>query len=291
MRKLSLVVLDEMDRIIDRWNFAPHETVELEGFGFKLNIEVITGTVSDYITRITHEKLPKKGNFIFKGNSQNAYQNALALKKWLFKNTFNIMALEYNNTVKTQYCECKITTFDIAEIGNANILKVPFILQPLTHLFVPEENGVEISYTSPGYGYPNGYPYGYAEGAIINNEIVNEYIEEIPLRIRIDGYTVNPIILLEDENERRYTQVEFQNLTILEDDYLIIDSIKQTIKLYRANGQIVDAYDFLKKGYNPVTERNYQSFLLAKPLQTSKIGINILPGQSGKLTSSRRKYE
>lgn len=287
MRKLSFVVLDELDHVIDRWQFSAHETIEIEGFGFELELDVIPGEILDFVTRIVQKKKTIKTSVIFKRKDQ--YQNSKAFRRWIAKNTTKNMALEYNDTNEIRYCICKIVNFEQAEIGIANILSIPIEIRPLTPFFRVEENTVLIQYTSSGKSIPYNIPFSYGVGEIVNNEIENPYIKDIPLRVVIYGDTVNPLITL--ENETRYAQVEFENTILNEGDYLLINGINQTITMHRANGTVQDWYNFVRKGYNPATQRDYQAFLLAKAEQISKIGVNLEPNQNGYLTASYRVYE
>lgn len=287
MRKLSFVVLDELDHVIDRWQFSAHETIEIEGFGFELELDVIPGEILDFVTRIVQKKKTIKTSVIFKRKDQ--YQNSRAFRRWIAKNTTKNMALEYNDTNEIRYCICKIVNFEQAEIGIANILSIPIEIRPLTPFFRVEENTVLIQYTSSGKSIPYNIPFSYGVGEIVNNEIENPYIKDIPLRVVIYGDTVNPLITL--ENETRYAQVEFENTILNEGDYLLINGINQTITMHRANGTVQDWYNFVRKGYNPATQRDYQAFLLAKAEQISKIGVNLEPNQNGYLTASYRVYE
>lgn len=287
MRKLSFVVLDELDHVIDRWQFSAHETIEIEGFGFELELDVIPGEILDFVTRIVQKKKTIKTSVIFKRKDQ--YQNSKAFRRWIAKNTTKNMALEYNDTNEIRYCICKIVNFEQAEIGIANILSIPIEIRPLTPFFRVEENTVLIQYTSSGKSIPYNIPFSYGVGEIVNNEIENPYIKDIPLRVVIYGDTVDPLITL--ENETRYAQVEFENTILNEGDYLLINGINQTITMHRANGTVQDWYNFVRKGYNPATQRDYQAFLLAKAEQISKIGVNLEPNQNGYLTASYRVYE
>ena len=287
MRKLSFVVLDELDHVIDRWQFSAHETIEVEGFGFELELDVIPGEILDFVTRVVQKKKTIKTSVIFK--RKNQYQNSRAFRRWIAKNTTKNMALEYNDTNEIRYCICKIVNFEQAEIGIANILSIPIEIRPLTPFFRVEENTVLIQYTSSGKSIPYNIPFSYGVGEIVNNEIENPYIKDIPLRVVIYGDTVNPLITL--ENETRYAQVEFENTILNEGDYLLINGINQTITMHRANGTVQDWYNFVRKGYNPATQRDYQAFLLAKAEQISKIGVNLEPNQNGYLTASYRVYE
>lgn len=289
LRKLSFVVLDELDHVTDRWSFSAHEIIDIDGFGFEMELDIISGEILDYVTRIVQKKKPIKANIIFR--RVNQYQNQKAFRRWLAKFMTAQMALEYYDTTETQYCICKVISYEVSEIKAANILSVPIEIRPLTPFFKVVENTVHIQYTSPGKGYPYGYPYGYGVGEILNNEISNPYIKAIPLRIAIFGDTVNPVIILEDEANERYAQVEFINTDINAGDCLVIDGINQTITMYRANGTSIDWYNNVKKGYNAATQRDYQAFLLAKEETISKIGINLTPAQNGYLTASYRVYE
>ena len=58
MRSYALVVLDNKDQIIDRYNLTYVTTPT--GNGFKLNISTITSDLEDIITKVVQQKEPIK---------------------------------------------------------------------------------------------------------------------------------------------------------------------------------------------------------------------------------------
>lgn len=279
MRKYALVIFDEFDKIIDRFNLD--FVTEPTNNGYKLKLDVISGDVEDIITRLVQEKLTIKFNVNQVGNS---YQRANVLVSWIQKYSpiQYSMALEYNEGEIIRYCEGRVTSLSKSEKNEFKDLVQSFEFQQTTPYFLKKENNVVIKSANIGKKYPYKYPYNYGIEIVENNQIENEYILETPLIITIEGIIDNPTIDLLDEEGNRYSRVKFDNVNIAKGEKLFINSAQRKIyKIFR---------DGTKVDYIPEVNPQYDTFLRAKT-GTTIISINITDIAEGfKLTGSWRQY-
>jgi hypothetical protein len=155
---------------------------------------------------------------------------------------------------------------------------------PATPKYVKKDNVITIRPATTGKSYPFKYPYAYGRSTVENNILVNNYFDEIPLRVHIYGVMNNPQISLQDaDTDEVYSTVRFENLYVAEGEELIIDAIQSKV-LIKRNGIISFAYDYLSKN------ANLDSFLYAKANTTSKVVIALNPLESGYLKASYRQY-
>lgn len=276
MRKFAFVVLDESDKIVDRYNLDYVDG--LSGLGFYLTLNKIETDVEDYITKIVQQK-KTLGMTVhhLRGYSAGDY-----LRLWLAKNIDKCLCLEYNNTEKTVYIEGIVTQCDQTELDEFKVLQHQITFQPLTPSFEIIDGDVTIKVSATGKSYPLKYPYSYGKNLIENNVIENTYIKDIPLIVTLYGAMTNPIVTLRDENDEVYNEVRFSDVDLQEDERIIINSAQKKIWFVDSMGRYSDFYYKLEGGHD--------SFLRANPLIKSKIGIGLDPNQSGWLSASRRQY-
>lgn len=279
MRKYALVIFDDFDKIIDRFNLD--FITEPTNNGYKLKLDVISGDVEDIITRLVQEKLTIKFNVNQVGNS---YQRANVMVSWIqkYSPTQYKMALEYDEGELIRYCEGRVTSLTKGEKDEFKDLVQSFEFQQITPYFLRKENNIVIKASNIGKKYPYKYPYNYGSQIVENNLIDNEYIYEIPLIITIDGAIDNPTIDLLDENGNIYSKVKFNDINIAKGEKLFINSAQKRIYKIFANGTMED--------YIPNVSPQYDTFLRAKT-GTTIISINIDDIAEGfKLTGGWRQY-
>ena len=281
MRKYALVVLDNKDEVIDRYNFdiATNPTAN----GFELKLYTIKGDVKDIITKAVQEK----GKITFIVNQIfDSYQKANILADWIQKYSSSKyqMALEYDDgTGIVRYCEGKVTKLEKTEKQYKNVLQQTLEFTQTTPYYIARKNTITIQVSSNGKTYPYKYPYSYGSSKILNNTIDNPYISDIPLIITINGKINKTKIDLIDENGDVYTTVEI-NQQIQTGETLIINSAQRKIIKVSSNGTETDFVPYV----NPM----YDTFLMAKG-GVSRINIDTSSDNVGDgfmLTGSWRQY-
>ena len=280
MRTYALVVLNNKDIIIDRYNLPIITTPT--GNGFKLNISTITSDLEDIITKVVQQKEPIKFTVV---HPANAYSNADALTNWIqaYSRTEYKMALEYDDGNLVRYCEGKVTSLSKTEKDIYHVLSQELEFKPATPYFFKRDNLIDIQISEEGKSYNFSYPYNYGAYVISNNEITNTYILDIPLIITITGAIDNPTIELLDENGNSYNKVKFTGFSLISGEQLVINSAQRKIYKIDVNGVQTD--------YRPNVDPQYDTFLRAKS-GTSSISINIADIASGDftLTGGWRQY-
>lgn len=279
MRKYALVILNNEDKIIDRFNldFVMNPT----GNGFELELSVISSDIKDIITKVRQKKNNIKFTVL---QNETAYVRANILASWIQKYSpaSYTMALEYNDGYVIKYCEGRVTALTKTELDEFKTLPQEFVFTQSTPYFVKRENVITIQVSSIGKSYPYTYPYSYGAYKVENNEITNPYILDIPIIITIDGAITNPTIDLLDENGNSYNRIRFDGITINQGEQLIINSAQMKIYKVLADGCQTD--------YAPETDPRYDKYLWAKS-GTSKININTTDSAEGfKLTGGWRQY-
>lgn len=278
MRKYALVVLNNKDEIIDRYNLDI--TTSPFGNGFELDLSTITSDLEDIITKVVQ----KKNKITFVVNQiHDSYQKANILASWVQKYSTSkyTMALEYDDGVVVRYCEGKVTRLEKTEIQPKNVLQQRLEFTQTTPYFIKRENTITIQVSGKGKSYPFTYPYSYGASMVENNEITNPYILDIPLIIIIDGKIDNPTIDLLDENGNMYARVRIDG-TIETGEQLIINSAQRKIAKVNVSGTEED--------YVPKVNVAYDTFLRAIS-GLSTISVNIADSGDGfKLTGSWRQY-
>lgn len=276
MRKFAFVVLNDEDKIIDRYNLDYVDG--LSGLGFALTLSKIETDVEDYITKIVQQK-QSLGLTV---HHLKGYKAGDYLKLWLAKHINDCLCIEYDNTQRVSYIEGVVTNCGETELNEFNILEQKITFQPTTPFFTKLDNNVKIQVSSVGKSYPFKYPYSYGQNIMLNNEIENNYIKDVPLIVTIYGTIVNPIITLRDENDEVYNEIRFVDLDLQDGQKIIINSAQKKILFDNGSGNLQDYYYKIDGAYD--------SYLRAKPLSISKININLQNTDTGYLIGSRRQY-
>lgn len=281
IRKFALVIVDDFDKEIDRFNLDYADTPR--NLGFELEFTTLESRLTTYFTSAREKKLATTLNLNF--IRPNAYEKANTFKRFVQKYTNQRMIFEYNDTTsEVKNWEGKIQKFGQDELNEYKTLVCPISFLPATPKYIRKDNVITIRPATTGKSYPFKYPYAYGISTVENNILINNYFDEIPLRVYIYGAMNNPQISLQDaETGEVYSTVRFKNLYVAEGEELIVDAINSKV-LIRRNGQLTSAYDYLSK------DANLDSFLYAKSNTTSKVVINLNPLESGFLKASYRQY-
>lgn len=281
IRKFALVIVDDFDKQLERFELDYADTPR--GLGFELEFTTLESRLTTYFTSAREKKLATTLNLNFL--PPNAYEKANAFKRFVQKYTNQRMIFEYNDTTsEIKNWEGKVQKFGQDELNEYKTLVCPISFLPATPKYVKKDNVITIKAATTGKSYPFKYPYSYGRSTIENNILINNYFDEIPLRITIYGAMNNPQISLQDTDTGEvYSTVRFENLYIAEEEELIIDAIQSKV-LIKRNGIVSSAYDYLSK------DASLDSFLYAKANATSKVIISLNPFESGYLKASYRQY-
>lgn len=274
-RKFAFVILDESDKIIDRYTLSV--ITDLGGLGFSLSLSAITTPVEDYITKI----IQAKQNISFR-MIQNGYAESNSFDLWLLSHINDTLALEYDDTNKIRYIEGKVVKKVKTELDKAGKLETTITFQPLSPFFIRKLNVITIKKSSEGKCYPYKYNYCYGVSIYSNNEIENKYFQDIPLIITLYGPLTNPVVTLVDEDSVVYNEVRFDNFYLKKGEKLIINGAKKKIYFDSGNGIMQDYYEYINGAYD--------SYLRADASIFSRININFGSGDTGYLEGSWRQY-
>ena len=280
IRKFALVVIDSFDKEIDRFNLDYADTPK--NLGFELEYTTIETRLTSEFTSAKEKKLPTTVNINFL--PPYAYNKANAFRQFIQRHIDDRILFEYDDTTSVKNWEGKVQKFELTELSDWGGLSCPMSFIPGTPKFIRKDNTIYISQSSYGKSYSFSYPYSYGTAFSENNSIINDYFEEIPLRITVYGYLINPQISLLDVNTQEvYSTVRLDGLTVGEGENLVIDAINSKILLYR-NGEYISAYEYVGK------QESLDSFLFARKNTTSQIIIRLDPEETGYLVASYRKY-
>lgn len=279
IREYALVIMNNQDQIIDRYNLdlvtAP------TGNGFQLELSTIATDIEDVITKVVQKKptITMTVHLI-----KNGYSQSNILTNWIqkYSTADSKMFLEYNDTVITKYCGGKVTSLTKTEKDEYKDLAQDLTFTMSTPFFIKRENTITIQVASVGKKYAFKYPYSYGKNVVENNEIDNPYILNVPVIITINGAIDNPTIDLLNENGDRYSRVQFDGITIAEGESLIINSAQKKIYKINTDGSETD--------FRPEVNPEFDTYLLAHR-GTTTISINTNDTSTGfKLTGSWRQY-
>ena len=281
IRKFALVIVDDFDKEINRFNLDYADTPK--NLGFELEFTTLESRLTTYFTSAREKKLATTLNLNF--IRPNAYEKANAFKRFVQKYTNQRMIFEYNDTTsEIKNWEGKIQKFGQDELNEYKTLVCPISFLPATPKYIRKDNVITIRPATTGKSYPFKYPYAYGRNTVENNIFTNSYFDEIPLRVHIYGAMNNPQISLQDTDTGEvYSTVRFENLYVAEGEELIIDAINSKV-LIKRNNVITSAYDYLSK------DATLDSFLYAKANATSKVIIALNPLETGYLKASYRQY-
>ena len=279
IREYALVIMNNQDQIIDRYNLdlvtAP------TGNGFQLELSTIATDIEDVITKVVQKKptITMTVHLI-----KNGYSQSNILTNWIqkYSTADTNMFLEYNDTTTIKYCGGKVTSLTKTEKDEYKDLAQDLTFTMTTPFFTKRENTITIQVSSVGKKYAFKYPYQYGKNVVENNEIDNPYILKVPVIITINGAIDNPTIDLFDENGERYSRVQFDGITISEGEQLVINSAQKKIFKINADGSETD--------FRPEVSPEFDTYLLAQK-GTSTIVVNTNDSGTGfKLTGSWRQY-
>lgn len=279
IRGYALVIMDNQDKIIDRYNLelitAP------TGNGFQLELSTISSDIEDIITKVVQKKATINMTV---HQVTNGYLQSNVLTSWIQKySTTDVnMFLEYNDTTVIKYCGGKVTSLTKTEKDEYKDLAQNLTFTMTTPFFVKKEKTITIQVSSIGKKYPFKYPYQYGKNIVENNQITNPYIQDVPITITIDGAIDNPTIDLLDEEGNRYSRVQFDGITIATGETLVINSAQKKIFKINLDGSQTD--------YRPEISPEFDTYLLAHR-GTTTISINTNDsGEGFKLTGGWRQY-
>ena len=281
IRKFALVIVDDFDKEIDRFNLDYADTPR--NLGFELEFTTLESRLTTYFTSAREKKLATTLNLNFL--PPYAYEKANAFKRFVQRYTNERMVFEYNDTTsEIKNWEGKVQKFGQEELNAYKTLVCPISFLPSTPKYIRKDNVITIRPATKGKSYPFKYPYAYGKSTVENNIFTNNYFDEIPLRVHIYGSMLNPQISLQNTDTGEiYSTVRFENLYVDENEELIIDAIQSKV-LIKRNGVITSAYDYLSK------DASLDSFLYAKANTASKVVIALNPLESGYLKASYRQY-
>lgn len=280
IRKFALVVIDSFDKEIDRFNLDYADAPK--NLGFELEYTTIETRLTSVFTSAKEKKIPTTVNINFL--PPYAYNKANAFRQFIQRHIDDRIIFEYNDTTSVKNWEGKVQKFELTELADWGGLSCPMSFIPATPKFIKKDNVVQIKQSSYGKSYSFEYPYSYGESLSENNSILNDYFDEIPLRVVLYGKMTNPqVSLLDVSSGEVYSTVRLDGLTIEEEQHLVIDAINSKILLYR-NGSYFSAYEHVGK------QETLDSFLFARKHTTTELIINLDPGETGYLVASYRKY-
>lgn len=195
MRKYALVIFDNKDKIVDRFNIDIASSASNNGF--KVSLDTIESDVEDIITNISQDRLNVKFTI---EQIENSYAKSNITRNWIQKylRPEFTMALEYDDQSGNDkiYCIGKVTTLEKNDKIFTNVLQQVCVFQQTSSWFYKKENIIIYEESATGKKYSYTYPYAYGAGSVENNLIENGYIYDIPLNITINGAVTNPIVSL-----------------------------------------------------------------------------------------------
>lgn len=280
VRKFSLVVVDNLDNEIDRFNL---DTVQSpSGLGFQINFNTIEDTVITILSNPKENRVAKRLNLIFK--RPHAYQKVDAFRLFLESHINDTILLEYDNTVHVVNIEGKITQIDQTELNQFEEAVIPIQFMPTTPKFRKRVNEITIEESNTGLTFPFSFPFAFGSNLLENNILTNNYFQPIPVSIRINGPIDNPQITLTNQlNNTIYSTISTLNLSLTANEHFIIDSANKKVLLFR-NNVYVNGYDFIDQ------DATKDTFIYAQERTTTELNINISAGTNASATGSYREY-
>lgn len=285
MRSYALVILDKTDKILEKYPLQ--YITDPMGNGFELGLDVIESKLENSITKVSHKK--NKINFVV-NQVGGSYQLAKKLSRWIqqwmprcLKNEVQ-MALEYKDgaTGLVLYINGLVTKLDKTEKTFPNVLLQPLEFTTTGHFYQRRETPITIKQSETGKSYPYKYPYNYGDTIVSGAGIKNEYFEEIPITIIINGKITNPMVELLDEEGNSYNRVQV-NVDVQQGETLVINSTKRKIYKIDTTGKEIDMV--------AEVDPEFDTYLYAK-VGTSTLNANKSAGGTGfKLTGVWRQYE
>ena len=278
IRKFSLVILDNRDKVIDRMNLDL--VTNPRGLGFSLDTSVVSTEIEDIL--ISYRQKLESITFDVNFANGREYLKTKSLRLWIEKNIGKKMAVEWKTDTDTLFAECIVDKFDFSEINEDKYVSIPLNIKRLTPFFILVENEIKILPSSSGKRYPYKYSYTYGVGVVSNNIIVNNYIKKIPLNITLYGEMLTPSVSIKESGTAEpYSTVAFEGLSLDTGHWLNINAINRKITYY--NGVIeVDGYNYIDGTKN--------SFIYANAGVTSQLSASVQSDKTGRLEASFRRY-
>lgn len=279
-RGFALVVVDDFDQEIDRFNLDYVESPK--NLGFEMEFTTIESRLTTYFTRAREKKLPTVLTLNFL--PPHAYEKVNAFRYFAQRHMTDRVVLEYDDTTgQVKNWEGKVQKFDLKEKEDWEGIVCEMQFLPGTPKYQKIDNTIKIKYSNIGKRYPFKYPYAYGKTLVQNNSISNDYFDEIPLRIFIYGSCANLYLALSDENGTVYSKFQMNGLTLTEDEHVVVDAISNKVRLWRG-GKYIDAYDYVNKA------SDFDSFLFAKQSAVSKLNTGLTALDSGEVRANYRQY-
>jgi hypothetical protein len=279
IRRFAIVVVDEFDHETDRFDIEYAETPK--NLGFEMDYTTIETRLTTYFTSAREKKTPVTLNIVFL--PPNAYMKINAFKLFVQKHMNDTVTLVYDDTVSVKQWEGKVQKFGQEELADWGGMVCPIAFLPGTPKYIRRDNTISIQGAIAGKSYPYSYPYAYGKAVLLNNIVKNDYFEEIPLRIYLNGEAQDPFITLSGSDGSIYSELRFKGLYLKEGEHLLIDSIRSKVLLYR-DGVYLPAYDYVDKSVGKDT------FLFVRKNDETTVGASIEATGKGSLLASYRQY-
>ncbi len=280
IRKFALVIVDDLDVEIDRFNFEYVENPK--NLGFELEFTQIE---LDFSSRVTSTNEKRQAvSFTIDFIPPNAYAKAKQFREFVLKHINDHTLLEYDDTVDVKYWEGKVQKFNQEELLDWGGLACSVSFLPTTPRFLRRNDTINVYRSDEGKSYTLAYSYDYGTTISENNSVVNKYFRDIPIRVYIYGKISNPRIGLVNFLESiPYTEVQFNNLNVAEGEHILIDALNSKILLWKRD-RYISVYDYVDKS----PELN--TFLYASALTESSVVLNLTPQDTGYVRVSYRQY-
>lgn len=280
VRKFALVIIDEFENELDRFDLDYADTPK--NLGFELEFTTLETRLTTIFTSAKEKKTPTTLNINFL--PPNAYLRVNAFKSFVQKHLNEKMVFEYYDTVEVKRWEGKIQKLSQEELTDWGGLICPISFLPGTPKYILREDAITIQQSSVGKSYPYKYPYQYGYAIAENNMIDNTYFDDIPIRVTLYGPLKDLQVSLEDiDTQEIYSIVRLNDLSLSQGEQLIIDAINSKVTLF-SNGLGSSAYDYLEKS------ADFDSFLYAKKNTKSRLKFTIGLQDTGYIKASYRQY-
>lgn len=181
IRKFALVIVDDFDKEIDRFDLDYAELPK--NLGFELEFTKLETRLTTYFTSAREKKIATTLNLNFL--PPNAYQKVSQFKQFVQKYMHRHMIFEYDDTYEVKNWEGKVQKLSQEELTEWGGLVCPLSFLPGTPKYIRKDNAVTIKYSQTGKSYPFKYPYSYGTSLFENNIINNTYFDEIPLVVTL----------------------------------------------------------------------------------------------------------
>lgn len=240
------------------------------GLGFQQDLDIVSGDTLDYVIRQTIAKKTLKMIVCFKGT--NAYAKLYSFNAWFAKyanhdNYVTRFSYEMNNI--RRYADVIITNGEPKE-REGNYVTESITLQPISPFY--EETTIEsiVNDNNDGMIYPYSYPYKYGGGAYSGNNVIqNDFMKKIPLRVTIQGPTLeSPYVAIRKIDEdgavgETYGTVQLRSEAgaLKANEKLVIDAFSSQVYIEQTQENGVKT----KKDVFNLLDKTTDAFLYAEP--------------------------